>query len=95
MLSYGQAACLVLDKHPSTKNRKIAKLFFENSPLAVVYLCNGDPLEPMIVAESIVRKNPYKYKRYPPISTTHIQPPLFGTFENGEVDDQASSSLKQ
>ncbi|ORZ15783.1 hypothetical protein BCR42DRAFT_42768 [Absidia repens] len=92
MLSYGQAACLVLDKYPSIKNRKMAKLFFENSPLAVVYLCNGDPMEPMIVAESIARKNPYKYRRYPPIATTQMLLPTFGTFENGEVDVQGSPS---
>ena len=65
-LTLGQASCLVLGLEPTPENREKAKKVMEDTPFAVTYRHGQNPKEPMAIAKSLVKLDPFKYREYPP-----------------------------
>ncbi|KAF7731410.1 hypothetical protein EC973_000218 [Apophysomyces ossiformis] len=64
MLTFGQAACLVLGEPPENQEQAIE--YFRNSRLTVVYLYGEDPLlRPVAIGKKVQELNPYLYRAYP------------------------------
>lgn len=64
MLTFGQAACLVLGEPP--ENQQEAIEYFRSSRLTVIYLYGEDPLlRPVAIGKKVQELNPYLYRAYP------------------------------
>ena len=64
MISYEEACCLALDLIPLPANYVKAVEEMEKTPFDVVYEDGKDPSQPVVIAKTIIAKNPFKWKRY-------------------------------
>lgn len=64
MISYEEACCIVLDLVPDDSNYHYEVEEILKTPFDVVYEKDKAPNMPIVLAKSIIKKNPYKWKRY-------------------------------
>lgn len=63
-LTKGQASCLVLDMIPTKENRDLAKWKLQSIGLAPTYTNETSAMEPLAIAATLQKKNPFKYMSY-------------------------------
>ncbi|KAG2201676.1 hypothetical protein INT47_003902 [Mucor saturninus] len=61
-----KACCLVLDLLTEAPNLNAVEEI-KHTPFNVVHEKNKDPNTPMVIARSIIRKNPHKWQQYKPL----------------------------
>ncbi|ORE11980.1 hypothetical protein BCV72DRAFT_218702 [Rhizopus microsporus var. microsporus] len=64
MISYEEACYIVFDLVPDYSSYHYTVEEISKTSFDVVYVKDKDPNIPIVLAKSIIKKNPYKWKRY-------------------------------